>query len=439
MRSWRKSKILDNAKKVSKNRLWMKLDNAAMIFPGQNTRTWSNFFRFAITLKEKIYPELLRQALINILPRFPSFDVCMRKGLFWYYFETNLNDAPPVQLDIKNPCYRFNRKENLGFLFRVYYYENRISIDFFHALTDGYGASVFTSTLVAEYLRLKGKDIPACGSVLDITQKPLRRELEDSFVANASSKAKFKKETGFVYHRKGTRIPEHRVNITTGYINVTQLHELCRSKGVTITEYLSALLLYIHYIIQNQDTKKKKKVISVQVPINLRKLFDSITLRNFSVCLSVRIDPNKGEFTFDEFLRIISLNLRLQNSKKEMNSLITSNFGIAKNPLTRIAPLFLKNLFINVFFRLTGEQTTTAMFTNLGVVTLPDELMSNMENVMLMAGPGILNGARVGAATSGNTLSVTFANIYSENDIEREFFTSLVKSGVHVKIESNRN
>ena len=35
-------------------------------------------------------------------------------------------------------------------------------------------------------------------------------------------------------------------------------------------------------------------------------------------------------------------------------------------------------------------------------------------------------------------LIFTFANILEESDIEREFFTRLVKQGVHVKIESNR-
>jgi hypothetical protein len=42
-------------------------------------------------------------------------------------------------------------------------------------------------------------------------------------------------------------------------------------------------------------------------------------------------------------------------------------------------------------------------------------------------------------ATIGDKLIFTFANILEEADIEREFFTRLVKMGVHVKIESNRN
>ena len=37
-----------------------------------------------------------------------------------------------------------------------------------------------------------------------------------------------------------------------------------------------------------------------------------------------------------------------------------------------------------------------------------------------------------------DTKSVGVHVIYQESDIEREFFTRLVKMGIHVKIESNR-
>ena len=36
---------------------WFKLDNAAKIFPGQNSRSWSNVFRLSVELKEEVDPE----------------------------------------------------------------------------------------------------------------------------------------------------------------------------------------------------------------------------------------------------------------------------------------------------------------------------------------------------------------------------------------------
>jgi hypothetical protein len=59
----------------SANRIWFKLDNAAKVFPGQVTKTWANIIRYSINLTVEIDPELLKQALTDILPRFPSMCV----------------------------------------------------------------------------------------------------------------------------------------------------------------------------------------------------------------------------------------------------------------------------------------------------------------------------------------------------------------------------
>ena len=183
-----------------KLKVWYKLDNAAKIFPGQNSSKWSNIFRLSIVLDKKIEPVLLEKALEQTLVRFPCFDVRMRRGFFWYYFEKNNRPAPPVLPDIQNPCHRIRWHENNNFLFRVYYYESRISLDFYHALSDAYGASRFLSTLVAQYLRLNGDEIPAGGTVLDINEKATPAELEDSFMRFGTSKAKPKKRDRYAYH-----------------------------------------------------------------------------------------------------------------------------------------------------------------------------------------------------------------------------------------------
>ena len=140
---------------------WFRLDNAAKIFPGQNSRAWSNVFRLGAELDRQIDPDILRKALNNTLKRIPSFNVRIRKGAFWYYFEKNPNEAP-IMPDIRNICYRINFKENKGFLFRLYYRDTRINVDVYHSLCDGYGAVIFLSTLVGEYLRL-------CGYFISVT------------------------------------------------------------------------------------------------------------------------------------------------------------------------------------------------------------------------------------------------------------------------------
>lgn len=417
-------------------RKWFRLDNAATIFPGQNTGTWSNIFRFSVQLKEPVQKEILEQALRNILPRFECFDVRIRKGLFWHYFEKNPHGAPDVLPDIQNPCHRVKFNENKGYLFRVYYHENRISIDTYHAITDGHGASIFTCTLAAEYLRLLGHSISCNQFVLDINKKMGEGEIEDSFKKNATSKGKVKRGGKFVYHSKGTRLPKHFVNITSGIMSFEELHKITKVMGVTITEYFAAILIDI-LIKRQQSEGKKQKEISIQVPVDLRRTFKSKTLRNFSLCLRVVIDPNLGEYSFEELLKQVRLQLHLANDPKVLNAMITANLGLEKNAFLRFMPLGIKNLGVYISFLITGEQTTSALLSNLGPVKLPDDMVPFVEKLMIMPGPGIRNGARSAVVTFEDTLVITFANCFKERDIEREFFTRLVKSGVKVKIEGN--
>lgn len=416
---------------------WFKLDNAAKIFPGQNSRSWSNVFRLSVQLKEEVDPAVLEIALNNTLKRFPWLNVKIKSGFFWYYLETNPNKAK-VNPDVKNYCYRINFKENAGFLFRVYYYVNRISVDVYHAITDGYGCTVFISTLTAEYLRLKyGAVIPKSKYVLSLSDKPTKDEMSDAYIRFASSKAKYNRRDKVVYHAKGTKLPAHLCNYTVGIMSFKQLHEVTKSYGVTVTEFFAALLMYIHYKKQLSKSKKQREV-SVQIPVNLRKFYDTNTLRNFVLCLRVKIDPQKGEYTFEEILKLVSLQLRLVDTEKEVNSMMTQNLKIERNKAAKIMPLFVKNLSVKVTFLITGEQTTSSLISNIGLVTLPEEMQKYVDNYSFFTGPGILNGARCGAITYGDKLCFTFSNCYEESDIEREFFTTLVKLGISVKIESNR-
>lgn len=415
---------------------WFRLDNAGILFPGQNTSKWSNIFRVTFELKEEIDPETLKQALINIMPRFPAFNVRMRKGLFWYYLEKNPR-TPTVRPDIQNPCYRVKFKESDRYLFRVYYHGKTVSVDLFHAISDGYGNTHFTATLVAEYLRLKGHNIPAGGFVKDITEKAPPEELSDDFPKFAKSKAPSNITDKHVYHAKGTKLPNHMVNMTSGIMSFKEVHKLAKSKGVTVTEFFAALLMDIHCRKQLKESRRLKEV-SVQIPINLRNIYPSKTMRNFSICLMVKVDPRYGEYTFDELLQQVALQLRLQRDEKKINAQISTHVRIEKNPFLRFLPLPVKNLALSVATITSAEQTTSAYLSNLGPVVLPEELNEFVDKVILIPGPGMRTAARCGISSYNDNLVFSFANCFKENDIEREFFTTLVKMGVHVKIQSNR-
>ena len=77
--------------KSTKKNSWQKLDNTANLFPAIATHTMTNVYRIAVSLHEEIDKKLLQRALDMVLPEFDTFNVHMRRGVFWYYFETMPN------------------------------------------------------------------------------------------------------------------------------------------------------------------------------------------------------------------------------------------------------------------------------------------------------------------------------------------------------------
>lgn len=100
-------------KPVGRNKkdVWYKLDLSATVYPTLQRRDFSSVYRLSVKLKESVDPALLQQALDLTLPRFPTYKVAIRKGLFWRYLEPNTRPGPFVQEDIKNPCMPMHFKD----------------------------------------------------------------------------------------------------------------------------------------------------------------------------------------------------------------------------------------------------------------------------------------------------------------------------------------
>ncbi len=412
------------------------LDNAGKVFPGQNTKRWAYIYRMRVELKEEIDPEILKKALAQTLDRLPTFKVTMKDGIFENYFETN-NLPCPLSPDIKNFGYRLNLKENNGYPIRVYYHHRYISVDCFHAVCDAYGATVFISTLAGQYLRLKGHNISHNQFVLDINQKPRKEEMEDAYERYATSKKTAKLLESPAYHKKGTPMPLHTCNFTVATVSFKELHALSKSYGVTVTEFLSAVMLDIHYRKQLSEGKSKKDV-SVQIPVNLRKAFPSESVRNFVICLTVKMPYRKQGFTFEEIVKSVSKQLKEANNYDFLHAYISQTVKM-QTKLLGFVPLIIKNTAVNVSFRFGAEFSTSVLMSNLGPVTLPDDMKEHVERFFFYNSPGLVNGARCSVVSLGDKLTFTFSNIYKEDDIEREFMEKLTSLGVSVIAETNRD
>lgn len=416
---------------------WLRLDNAAKIYPAARRRNWSNVFRVAATMKDEINPEILASALEVTAARFPSIAVRLRRGVFWYYLE-EIDSVPPVRHDTPFPCRRMTRKEARVCAFRVLYYKNRIAAEFFHALTDGSGAMVFLKTLVAEYAEQRyGITVPAECGILSRKEEPSPEEIEDSFLRYEGNVAASRKEEP-AYHIKGEKEPDGYLNITTGIIDVDQIMAQTKRYNATLTNYLAALMVMCVADIQRENTKNpaKQKPVKVLVPVNLRKHFPSKTVRNFAMYVNVGIDPRMGEYTMKETIEAIRHQMGLKITKKELQASFTANVRPEKSIFLKIVPLTIKNLVMKAVYNSVGERFSCMNISNLGNQELPEVLSEYVESLEFVLGILADTAYNCSAISYKGKLRFTFTSNLRNRDLERKFFTALVKSGVHVKIEN---
>lgn len=417
---------------------WYKLDLSANVYPTLQRKDFSSVYRISVTLKEEIQPELLQQALDMTLPRFPTFKVAMRRGLFWRYLEPNDRPGPFVQPDINNPCMPMRFRANNRYMIRVYYYHNRISLEAFHSLSDGNGALFLLRTLTAVYLRLLGHEIPNGMGVLDINEEPDPGELEDSYMKYASSKIRPPRSQGRAYRVKGTPEPLYTLNVLCGILPVDQVLAVARSHKVSVTEYLNAVLLYALMQKQKMDGVWRERPLKLALPVNLRNLFPSITMRNFITMVYPSIDPRMGEYSFEDILKQVHHYMRYYINDKFLNADITTNAATQSHPLIRIVPLFIKDLVVRSFYVRVQDCQSSAGISNLGVLKLSPEMEEHVERFDVLMGQPFSARTNCAILSYKNQLVINFANSIKETDVERLFFRKLVQDGIHVMIETNK-
>lgn len=426
-----------NMSKANKLR-WLKLDNAAKIYPAARRQNWSNVFRVSVTLKEEVDVECLSSALDVTIRRFPSIAARLRKGAFWYYLE-QISKAPDIKEENSYPLTRMSNKEISTCAFRVLVYKGRIAVEMFHSLTDGTGAMIFLKTLTAEYLQQKhGITITAEKGVLPRLEDPSAEELEDSF-GKYSGKVSASRRESNAWHLSGTVETAGFLNLTCFKLSASEVLEKAHSLGVTATVFLTAVMMMALADLQKEKVPnpKRHKPIKVLVPVNLRSLFESRTMRNFALYTTPEIDTRLGEYSFEDICSVVKHRMGLDITPQVMSSKIATNVNSEKSMIVRIMPLFLKNMVMKAVFNAVGEKKSCITLSNLGRVSVPDEMVSYIERFDFILGVQATAPNNCGIISWGDTIYVNFIRNTCEPEVEYRFYKTLEALGVHAEVESN--
>lgn len=433
------NQFLSRVMAAERKQQWMRLDNAAKIYPAALRKKWSNVFRLSATLSEPVDRDVLRAALDVTLRRFPSIGVRLRKGIFWFYLE-RVPEVPEITEEQSYPLVHMSYASIRECAFRVVVYKNRIAVELFHALTDGTGGMIFLKTLLAEYLSRKyGISVPNTDGVLCRMDEPSPEELEDSFIKNAGTVSAGRKEAT-AYRLTGTTEPDGFVHLTTFMLDAAEVKERAHEYSATVTEFLTAAMMQAILRLQAEKVphRSRRKPVKVLVPVNLRSLFPSKTLRNFALFITPELDPKLGDYSFDEICKSVHHRMGIDNTAKQMSMKIAANVNSEKSPILKVMPLFVKNAAMKAVFDAVGERKSCLCMSNLGNVRLPEVMRQYVTRMDFIIGVPSCSAYNCALLSYGGTTYINLVRSIEEPELEMHFYKVLRELGIHVKVESNQ-
>lgn len=421
---------------------WLKLDNAAKLFPAIMSGELTAVFRITAFLKKPVKFSAIREAVETTSRRFPYFNVSLGSGLFWFYLEYN-NQLPRIQTEEKIPCTAFAARRKNEPLYRILVRENRISVEFIHILTDGGGAFEYLKSLLYTYFKLTGNIITSSEGII-LPESPVAdEEMEDGYKRFFRKKTPPPGKLTRAWHLPFKLDDKPRLKVIRAEIALDKLLKVAKSYNVTVTEFIVSVYLFtlqkLYLEEKKKDKKNKRGVLRIEVPVNMRKKLPSITMRNFSLFVLPEIDLRLGEYSFEEILKIVNFQLQTGADVKQIGRFLSQNVGHEKSLFIRVLPLFIKSMAISAVYRRMGSNQCSGILTNLGEVKLPEAMEDLIDSFELIPTPPNTHVKICsGMVSFRDKMHINFSNISRSTSFELHFFKFLTESGISVKILSNK-
>ncbi|MBO4434322.1 MAG: hypothetical protein J5769_02580 [Bacteroidales bacterium] len=410
----------------------LKLDNAANIYPASMSKHYSSLYRMSLTMSEEVDEYILQDALERVSERIPTFRCTLKGGAFWWYLH-RVEDTPVVR-ELK-PLRRFRFKDQNGLLYRVSASGCVISLDVFHALTDGFGAITFLLTLAGEYIRKRyGVETGYNNLVLDPADNPSYSEVEDSFKAVFSGRKGELEKNVDAYHIKGTQLAHESVKDCRVVMPMENIKQACSEYGCTVTDFLVSVMLWALQKEHAADPAAERSVLKVSVPVNLRPIYKQRTLRNFSSYVNLGMDVADGEMSFSEIVDFVKAqkehDLRLENLEPK----IAANVELEEMLLVRCLPLFVKHPIIDIINLLHGDRFCSQTMSNLGNVNVPEAMRPYIADVDFILGRQRGNSGACSCAGYNGKLTFHLTRKIAEDSFEQAFLEQLAALGIPTSV-----
>ena len=467
---------------MKSEKIWYELDAFAKTYSSIISEGRTTCFRLSALFAENIDLEILQNVVISLEKKYPFYNSELKKGIFWNYLQQKKAHFM-IEEEKTYPCTDIQKDNPL----RIIYFNNKLSIEIAHFLTDGKGAALFFQDLIEEYLekryflenfekdkknnliykteKKKEIEIEKINKIINFGKKINKNEKDfenkkseknffektrellgnDSVLKNSQKNEyvdlyekymrKVSKETTIksAFHLPMKILEKGQYHITTGEIDVESLKEESKKYGTTIGKYL----LSVYFKILLDRYSQAKNPIVIGVPVDLRKIFEETTYRNFFINITPSVDASLGAYSLSEIITYLDNYFALKITKKEFYKSIYKAMNPMQNIIIKSVPYLIKRMFFPFIFDYYGERGYTTGFSNLGILKVDKKYEKYLKGLRFLPPPSKRCKIKMGVISDCKKVYVNFGNLTANYDIERDFFVYLRKRGIKSKIITN--
>lgn len=467
---------------MKNEKIWYELDAFAKTYSSIISEGRTTCFRLSALFYENIDLEILEKVVISLEKKYPFYNSELKKGIFWNYLQQKKTHFM-IEEEKTYPCTDIQKDNPL----RIIYFNNKLSTEIAHFLTDGKGAALFFQDLIEEYLekryflenfekdkkdnliykteKKKEIEIEKINKIINFGKKINKNEKDfenkkseknffektrellgnDNGLKNSQKNEyvdlyekymrKVSKETTIksAFHLPIKILEKGQYHITTGEIDVESLKEESKKYGTTIGKYL----LSVYFKILLDRYSQAKNPIVIGVPVDLRKIFEETTYRNFFINITPSVDASLGAYSLSEIITYLDNYFALKITKKEFYKSIYKAMNPMQNIIIKSVPYLIKRMFFPFIFDYYGERGYTTGFSNLGILKVDKKYRKYLKGLRFLPPPSKRCKIKMGVVSDCKKVYVNFGNLTANYDIERDFFVYLRKRGIKSKIITN--
>ncbi len=403
----------------------IKTDSAGFIYPYSATKDFTAQFRIEYDFDENIDVEILREAIAMTQKRMPTFFVHLIKDGSLYKLEKTEDNENIIYPEGTRVCAPFDFSK---IPIRVTVNGNRMGVEIFHCLADGHGGLMFSKTFIHNYYCLKGEHPERDEDILDCSQSPKEEETEDSFLkaAKSGNKSLSRFESfAFQYAPKDERTSLSLSNLK---FSSDEVYKVAKKYGTSVTFYLAAVYVYSFLKLQK---KPSKRPIKISVPVDLRKMFDSNTVRNFSLYFIVSIKPDGKNRTLSDIIGEIKEQTKSQLEKQNFANMAYTNVKAETSKFVEKIPLPVKRFILGkIGYTFFGEKLYSSTFSNLGIYSMPGGLKEHIKDMRIMIGETVSNQINLGALSYNGITNLMFTYTVKRKDLQKMYCEILADDGI---------